>query len=610
MILGYADEALTKRRQLRRIPHVLAASFRLVWEADAALFIGSLLPQVVNAVVTGARLVVARDLIAALLVSGQGGDLGRVGVLLGLAVGLTLVSSASELVQDHRQQMLDAILERHTASALVGRIGAVDLSRFETPEFQDLLRRAHNAMYRMPPLVRAAVGFLRSLLLVSGIAVALYVLQPLLLALTLAGFIPIWLASLAGSHQMYGWWRSMTTNERKRHYVLGLFTEREYAKEIRAFGLTRYLGGLYEQLSNERLQELRRHLRKRLRFQIWSSGASNAVTLLTYGAIAYLLIDHRIGVAEAGAALIASQQLHSQLNGIAQYATHLYEGSLFLEDWEELASVAPSAAHVPPSTSPPPFRLIQFEGVTFRYPSAAHDGTRASLNAVSLEIRAGEVVALVGENGSGKTTLAKLLAGLYQPTEGRVLWDGIDTSTRDAAWVHQRVTVLFQDFARFMLTVRENIALGRVERLTDQPGVLAAAARAGAHAFIEEWPNGYETVLGPVFDGGKDASTGQWQRIALARAFFRDASLVILDEPTAALDARAEYDLFRHIRDLFRGRGVLLVSHRFSSVRGADRIYVLHEGVIVEHGTHDELIRMSGRYAELFALQASAYLPG
>jgi ATP-binding cassette subfamily B protein len=218
------------------------------------------------------------------------------------------------------------------------------------------------------------------------------------------------------------------------------------------------------------------------------------------------------------------------------------------------------------------------------------------------------VVALVGENGSGKTTLARVICGLYRPDAGAVLWDGVDVGEVDPEQLRRQITVIFQDFVRYWLSARENIGVGRVERIDDREAIADAARQAGADAFIEAWPEGYDALLGPIFEGGKDLSVGQWQRMALARAFFRDAPLVVLDEPTASLDARAEAELFERIRTLFQGRTVLLISHRFSSVRTADRIYVMREGQIVERGSHRELIAIGGLYAELFRLQAAAYL--
>jgi len=576
--------------------------------------LASLAPQAVSAVVTGLQLIITRDLIAAVLATGSGGDLGRVGYLLGAMIGLSLVSSAAGLIQGQQQSMLGAIVERHTNSVLLDRIIAIDLKRFETPEFQDLLRRAMNAMGRMMGVTGSAIGLARSLFLIVGVAAALYVLQPILLVLAIVGFVPMWLASAATSRQTYSFWKSMTPNERKRSYIFGLFTSREYAKELRSFALAPYMRALYERLSNERLKELAANLRKRARYSILSTGASSVVTALTYGALAYLVIERRIGVAEAGAAVAASQQLSGQLSSLVNNMTQLYEASLFLEDWEEFSGLAPTRPEQALERATP-FERIEVDHVSFRYPaSASSDGSppqpsRLALDDVSLEIRAGEVIALVGENGSGKTTLAKVLSGLYRPDSGHVRWDGVDVTARDQSWIFERVAVLFQDFARFMLTARENIGLGRVERLDQLHEIIRAAERAGVDGFVNNWPDRYDTILGPYFMGGKDVSIGQWQRIALARAFFRDAPLVILDEPTAALDARAEHDLFTRMRDLFSERSVLLISHRFSSVRSADRIYVLHEGRVVESGSHDELMQLGGRYAELFTLQASAYLP-
>ncbi len=267
----------------------------------------SLAPQAVSAVIVGAQLVITRDLIAAVLATGSGGDVGRVGQLLVATIGLSLLRTGANLVQNQQQAMLSAIVERHTNSILLDRIIAIDLKRFETPEFQDLLRRAMNAMGRMMGVTGAAISLARSVFLIAGVGAALYVLQPVLLLIAVIGFAPMWLASMATSRTMYRFFRSMTPNERQRSYVFNLFTQREYAKEIRAFGLAGYLRTLYERLSDERLEELRKNLGKRTRYQALGGGASAAVMALTYGALAYLVIGGRIGVAEAGAAVVASQ---------------------------------------------------------------------------------------------------------------------------------------------------------------------------------------------------------------------------------------------------------------------------------------------------------------
>jgi ATP-binding cassette, subfamily B, bacterial len=282
------------------------------------------------------------------------------------------------------------------------------------------------------------------------------------------------------------------------------------------------------------------------------------------------------------------------------------ESAFFVDDF---LSFVKATDELPPRPSGAPVGgmadpvQIVVDDVSFTYPA----GSAPALRGVSLTIQPGEVVALVGANGSGKTTLAKLIAGLYLPDSGAVRWDGLATSDADRDALRARATVVFQDFLRYVLPARENIGLGRHERLEDDAGIEAASVRAGADKDLSALPRGYATLLGPQFVGGTDLSVGQWQRVALARAFFRDAPLVILDEPTAALDARAEHQLFERLRELLAGRSVLLISHRFSSVRAADRIYVLREGAIIEHGTHAELVDAAGLYAELFTLQAAAY---
>jgi ATP-binding cassette subfamily B protein len=285
-------------------------------------------------------------------------------------------------------------------------------------------------------------------------------------------------------------------------------------------------------------------------------------------------------------------------------ATSLYEATLFIRDYSSFLELEPAVGAAPARRAPSGFEVLRVDDVSFTYPEAAFP----AVDGVSLEIRRGEVIALVGENGSGKTTLAKMLAGLYRPERGRIRWDDTDLAEVDADELRRSVAVIFQDFERYLLPARENVGLGRHERVDDFDDIVEAARRADADDFLASLPEGYETMLGREFAGGYDLSVGQWQRIALARAFFRDAPFVILDEPTAALDARAESRLFERLRELLEGRSVVLISHRFSSVRSADRIYVLHEGRVIEQGSHSELMAEDGLYAELFGLQARAYV--
>ncbi|MGH8921456.1 MAG: ABC transporter ATP-binding protein, partial [Actinomycetes bacterium] len=450
------------------------------------------------------------------------------------------------------------------------------------------------------------VGLAGSLISIVGIGGALLVIQPLFVLLVVVAYIPVWLATVRASRAVYRWDAAFTERERRRMYLEAILTRKEEAKELRAFDAAQFLRGRYDRLYDERLRELSIVVRRRLRLGVAGSLGTSALTGGALAFLVWLISAHRISLAGAGAAAAAVVLLGAQLQGLAGSAGQLYESSLFIQDFTSFVAWAPHLARAARDgvTPPGPFTHLHADRLTFTYPSQR----APSLDRVSVDVAAGEIVALVGDNGSGKTTLAKLLAGLLRPESGRISWDGTDTADFDPVGMREHITVVFQDFVHYALSLADNIELGRPGATGDTGALERAIAQAGITQLAAQLPDGVHTPLGPEFYGGVDLSGGQWQRVALARAFFRDAPFVILDEPTAALDPRSEAALFDRVRALFAGRAVLLISHRFSSVRNANRIYVLAGGRVTEHGTHAELMAAGGTYAELYRLQAATFL--
>src|SRR5690349_4040773 len=599
---------------LRNVPPFL----RLVWQTSPSMMLAEALLRFVRALLPVATLYVGKLIIDEVVLLAKSphppddlrqwlasGLLDRIAWLLALEFALAVASD----VLGRTVSLLDALLSERfsnvTSLRLMEHAATLDLEDFEDSELQDQLERARRQAAGRMSLLGQLFAQAQDVVTIVSFGAGLFVYAPWLIVLMAIALVPAFIGEAHFNQRSYSLNFARTPERRELDYVRQTGASVETAKEVKIFGLNAFLIERYRRLATS-FYEANRSLALR---RASVGGALTAIgTSAYYVAYAYIVWRTLHGEFSIGDLTFLSgsfRRLRNLLEDLLMGFSSVAGQALYLDDLFSFFEIRPEITS-PPDALPFPEPIRQgfvFDDVGFRYPGAE----RWAVRHLRFTLRAGEVLALVGENGAGKTTLVKLLARLYDPDEGRILLDGRDLREYDLRALRANIGVIFQDFVRYHLTAGENIAVGRIEARDDRLRIVEAARRSLADEVIGKLPHGYDQVVGKRFRGGIDLSGGEWQKIAIARAYMRDAQLLILDEPTAALDARSEFEVFQRFKELSRDKTAVLISHRFSTVRMADRIVVLADGSIEAIGTHEELLREQGRYAELFELQAAGY---
>lgn len=614
-IAGWFSSIPEKLRTWRHLPRLLAALWRVnpvlagtilalrlarAFQPPLALYVGKL---IVDEIILQTRMPADGAELADWWASGR---------LSALAtwIGLELLLTAGGTVLGRLSVLAEGILAELNGNALGARLiehaARLDLRDIEASEFQDRLQRARVQTMIGDGLLAQLLGQAQDAITVAALVAGLIAYVPALVLLLLLALIPALFGEAHFNAQGYGLNAMVTPERRQMEYVRHVGSSAETAKEVKLFGLGPFLSARFTELATA-IHRANRRLA--IRKAAWGSlfGAVSSLSYyVAYAVIAWRTMQGQLSIGEltflAGSLLRLNGLFERLMLGFTQITAKTY----YLDDLFSFLDTRPAmSAPAQPRPMPKPMRQgITFDRVGFRYPGK---DTWAVRN-LSFTLAAGETLALVGENGAGKTTIVKLMTRLCDPDDGRVLIDGVDIREIDLAELRDQIGTIFQDFTRYNWTVAENIGIGRVAASNDRPRIVEAARSSLADPLIDRLPAGYDQMLGRAFARGTDLSGGEWQKLAIARAYFRDADLLILDEPTAALDARAEAEVFERFKSLSRSRTALLISHRFSTVRMADRILVLEGGQILESGSHDELMARDGRYAELFRLQAAGFL--
>jgi len=605
-----ADESAANAGFLRRAVGVFGYSRRaldLVWTTSPGLTLTlgflTLVAGVLPAAIAYIGQLIVDGVVAAM--SSDSPDTSQVIWLIALEAVVVVFVAASQRGISACQSILRALLGQRVNVMILEKALTLQLAHFEDSEFYDKLTQARREASSRPlSLVNRTFGLVQNAISLSSYAALLFAFSPWAVLILIGAGLPSFLAEAKFSGDAFKLFRWRSPDTRMQIYLESVIAREDGVKEVKLFQLGPRLLQRYRDIFRKLFVEDRRLT---IRRDTWGFVLGLLSTAAFYGAYTWIVVSTINGGITLGAMtmyLVLFRQGQSAVAAILTSVSGMYEDNLYLSNlYEYLEQPIPGrigdvTAGVDPS------RGIEFEKVSFSYPGTA---TKA-LDNISLQIRPGESLALVGENGSGKTTLIKLLTRLYEPTEGRILLDGVELQDWDVETLRQRIGVIFQDFGRYQFSVGENIGAGDVRHIDDSARWEKAAKTGMAAPFIEDMPEGYETQLGRWFKGGRELSGGQWQKIALSRAFMRsEADILVLDEPTAAMDAASEAAIFDHFRSESHNKMTILISHRFSTVRAADQIIVIHDGEIVEHGNHESLLASNGQYASLFRLQAKGY---
>ncbi len=558
----------------------------------AVLWVGKL---IIDGVIAGVAAVHA----------GRSPDWPHLAVLVGLELGIAVFGEGLARLSSLLESLLGDLFANRLSVRLMQHAATLDLAQFEDAEIYDHLERARRQTVGRIGLFTLILGTAQDLITLISLASVLLVQLPWLLLLLTVAVLPAFLGEAHFASLGYSLLFRWTPERRLLDYLRYMGASNESAKEVKLFGLSNLLVGRYADLSDKFYQENKRLAVKR---NIVSTLLVTLGTLGYYGAYAVIIYRTVLGAFTIGTLTFLAgsfRQSRSLIQSVLLALSSIYEQSLYLSDLFTFFEVRPRVVSKPGAKAVPrPMQTgFRFENVGFQYPGSQ----RWAVRHLTFSFEPHERIALVGENGAGKTTLVKLLSRLYDPDEGRILLDGVDLRDYDLDSLRQNIGIIFQDFVRYDFILRENIGVSQVEAMNDEGRIREAAKRSLADSVAKRVPQGFDQMLGKRFDNGVELSGGEWQKVALARAYMRDAQVLILDEPTAALDARAEYEVFLRFAELTLGRMAVLISHRFSTVRMADRILVLKGGELADDGSHDELVARGGLYAELFSLQAAGY---